>query len=123
MIGSREEFDRVWPFLLEALKHNGNTHSKEDVWSLIEKGEVQLFPLPHGAFCVTIQTYPTGLREAHFWLAGGNLEELTKVEPLTMKWCKSLGCHRATIRGRKGWVKALPSGWKDVGAVLVKELT
>lgn len=122
-LGTRESFERVWPWLLAAMLRYGKTHDKEHLWELIEKGEVQLFPLPHGAFCATIQTYPTELRECHFWLAGGDLGEMQKVEPLTMKWAKSLGCQRATLRGRKGWVKVLPPGWEDVGTILVKELT
>ena len=118
----RTEFDRVWPWLAAALAHSGNTHSKEDLWQLIESGDAQLFPLPHGAFVTTQRNYPNGLRECHFWLIGGNLGELLKVEPLTLQWAKSLGCQRATARGRKGWARVL-QGWEDAGTFYVKELS
>ena len=118
----RSEFERCWPWLAAALAHSGNTHGKEDLWQLIESGNAQLFPLPHGAFVTVQRNYPSGLRECHFWLVGGDLGELRKVEPLTLQWAKSLGCQRATMRGRKGWARVLPD-WTDAGIFLVKELS
>lgn len=117
----RSEFERTWPWLAAALDRAGNTHNKEDLWHAIESGNAQLFPLPHGAFVTEQRSYPR-LRECHFWLAAGDLKELLSVEPLTMQWAKSLGCQRATMRGRKGWARALPAGWEETGTIMVKEL-
>lgn len=118
----QSEFDRCWPWLAAALERAGNTHGKEDLYQEIERGNAQLFPLPHGAFVTEQRTFPR-LRECHFWLAGGDLQELRKVEPLTLQWARSLGCQRARMHGRKGWVRALPAGWEEVGTILIKELS
>ena len=58
----RSEFERCWPWLAAALERAGNTHGKEDVWQLIESGNAQLFPLPHGAFVTVQRSYPKTAR-------------------------------------------------------------
>lgn len=116
------EFERCWPWLAAALEHAGGTHRKEDLWRCIETGSAQLHPLTHGAVVTTIQVHPSGLKDANWWLAGGDLEELLKVQPLLEFWLQSEGCKRVTLTGRKGWLKALP-GYKHTGVIMVKDFT
>ena len=81
-VSGREEFERVWPWLAAALEHGGGTHGKEDLWKTIETCSAQLHPLRNGAIVTTIQTHPSGLKDANAWLAGGNLNEIIEVIPL-----------------------------------------
>lgn len=117
----RGEFERCWPWLAAAIEHGGGTHSKEDLWGIIGAGNAHLVPLAHGALVTTMQQYPTGLRDVHGWLAGGNLEEIVKAEPRVADYYKSQGCHRVTITGRDGWLRKMP-GYKKTGVILVKDL-
>lgn len=99
----------------------GDTHRKEDVWAAIEAHQAQLHPLHKAAMLTTIELYPTGLKEIKGWLAGGDLNEIKAYEPIVADWAKSIGCHRAALAGRRGWLRELKS-YHDGGTVLVKEL-
>ena len=116
------EFERVWPWLAAAVQRYGETHTKEQVWGLIKDNQAQLHPLPNGAYVTNIVEYPTGLKEMHYWLAGGELGEILSIEDLTTAWAKSEGCSRMTIRGRHGWTRKLPH-WRDVGSILIKDIS
>jgi hypothetical protein len=119
----KAEFERCWPWLAAALEHAGPTHNKEHVWNLIESGARQFFPLTKGAFVTEIVIYPTGLKEAHLWLAGSDeLNELTKAQPLLEAYFKLLGCHRGIMFARPG-VKRKLKDYRYIGDILVKDLT
>lgn len=118
----RNDYERCWPWLAAALEHGGNTHGKEDLWHAIESGGAQLHPLRNGAIVTTIQTHPSGMKDANGWLAGGNLDEILTVIPLLEEWLRSEGCARVTLTGRKGWMRRLPS-YRNTGLILVKDFT
>jgi hypothetical protein len=115
------EFERCWPWLAAAMEQGGHTHSKEHIRGLIEAGDAQLHPLPHGAIVTCVLNHPTGLKELNYWLAGGELNELLKAEGLITEWAKSIGCDRVSISGRHGWRKIFP-GYRATSTILVKEL-
>lgn len=119
------DFERCWPWLAGAIESYAHTHEKEHVQDLIAQGKAQFHPLSRGAMVTTIVTHPTGLKECHFWLAGGELAEMTKIEPLMTKWMKEEGCSLASLRGRPGWKRVFTPdrGYREVGAILVKDLT
>ena len=114
-------FEHAWPYLAAAILRYGKTHTKEDVWAQIMQGNAQLHPLPHSAMLTSIENYPTGLKELRYWLAGGELGELVSYEPVVSAWGKEMGCVRASIVGRAGWVKSLPA-YHETGRLLVREL-
>jgi hypothetical protein len=116
------KFEHAWPSLAAAILRYGKTHSKEDIWQQIKDCKAQLHPLPHSAILTSIETFPTGLKEVRFWLAGGDLTELRDYEPVVAAWGKEIGCTRVSIAGRRGWHRALP-GYRETGVMLVKELT
>jgi hypothetical protein len=117
-----EHFERVWPWLAAALEHAGKTHRKEDLRRCIEEGVCQLHPLRNGAMVTTIQVHPSGLKDANWWLAGGNLQEIVEVMPLLEVWLRSEGCTRAVVSGRQGWLKRLPT-YHQMGVIMEKDLT
>jgi hypothetical protein len=68
-----------------------------------------------------IRDYPTGLREGLGWLAGGDLEEIKEWMPMIERCARDLGCHRLTIAGRRGWLRALP-GFREQATEITKDL-
>jgi hypothetical protein len=103
------------------MEKGGNTHTKEQIRALIESGDAQLHPLPHGAIVTCLLNHPSGVRELNYWLAGGELGELLAGERLTTKWAESMDCDRVSISGRLGWKKYFPD-YRAASLILVKEL-
>jgi hypothetical protein len=119
---SAAEFERVWHWIAAALARD-ETHSKADIWNMIESGAAQLHALPHSGCVTIIETHPNGVRCLRWWLAGGDLTELLNYEPLIAEWARSLGCTKATLTGREGWAKPLaPLGFKKSSVTLCKDL-
>ena len=115
------QFEKAWPYLAAALFHAGNTHSKEDLRTLIETKAAILHPLPHGAMVTYGSKHPTGLHDFCYWLAGGDLQEIVKGVAMLNIWAKSENFDRACINGRKGCAKVLPD-FKIGSTILYKEL-
>ena len=63
------------------------------------------------------------LKVMHFFLAGGNLEELEVMYPLVVEWGINIGCDRAVLVGRKGWDRSFlkRDGWELTHHVFIKE--
>ena len=78
-------------------------------------GEVvcgRLLLLTHGdsAILFRVKVYTTGLKELVGELATGELLEITQaLIPLAEQFGRSIGCERAVIESRAGWVKAMRS--------------
>ena len=116
----RAEFDRCRPWVEAALEYDVGTHDVADVWSKIEQGHAQLWPLPNSVLITTIDVYPKR-KALHWWIAGGDLKEIQENEPRVNEWAKRMGCDIAMIGGRKGWLRAVP-GYREVQTVMVKDL-
>lgn len=121
MEAQRAEFDRLWPLLQEAVHRYGETHDKEHVWARIETGYAQFWALSNSALVTEIQTYETGLREIRGWLAAGDIEEIKAFIPKLEDFGRIAGCKRATITGRRGWLRAFDD-YREVATIMVKEL-
>jgi hypothetical protein len=83
----------------------------------------QLWPGQSSAVVTEILVYPK-LKNLHFFLAGGNLDELKKMRPHIEAWGKSVGCTRVTRAGRKGWERTFlkDEGYEPQWFILSKEL-
>ena len=107
-----------------ALAYTGGTHTIDDVWDLIQKGDLQLWVGPHSVMVTEIQQYPQ-CRTLHWFLAAGRLEELEVMYPSVMEWGKDqMGCTRASLAGRPGWARSFltKDGWTTSHLVLTKEI-
>lgn len=116
----RTQFERCAPWLQDALDRDAGTHDLDDVWDLIACGSAQLWPTPNGVMVTIIEPYPkaTALRG---WLAGGNLDDIRKSEPVIRDWAKGAGCDLVVIGGRRGWLRAF-EGYRELCTVMVKRL-
>ena len=116
-----EDWERCSPWLAAALGDDP-THSMDDVRRLIEcgSGQHQFWAGKRSAIVTEIVVSPRRW-SLHFWLAGGDLEEILEMKPLIEAWGKAAGCSRVTISGRIGWERVLKD-YRRVCVVLSKEI-
>ena len=92
--------------------------------ALLLTGRARLFVGEQAAIVAEIRDYPGGARAVHGLVAAGRIEEISGVLiPQAEAWGKALGCTRAIIESRAGWLRALkPHGYSPHQVALRKEL-
>ena len=113
-----EDFEFARPFIKEALKHSGDMHTLRQVLEKLKNGQAELFVGKKSA--VVTQSLSNGTH-LHFWLAGGDLEELKKIERGVTRTAKQRGFKKATIAGRRGWLRSL-TDYSEAATLMVKTL-
>ncbi len=118
-----EDLQRLRHHVEAALEYSGGTHGIEDIAEGLKKGRFQLWPADDSVVVTEIIVYPR-LKNLHFFLAGGDLDELRLMRPLIESWGKSMGCTRVSLAGREGWSKTFlrDEGYKPKWFVLSKDL-
>jgi hypothetical protein len=122
-MSDQEQLDRLRHHVEAALEYSGGTHDFEDVVQMVEGHRLQLWPAKDSVVLTEIIDYPR-LKNLHYFLAGGDLDELSRMRPLIESWGKSIGCTRVTLAGRRGWAKTFlkDEGYSPQWSVLAKEL-
>lgn len=122
-MSDQEQLERLRHHVEAALEYSGGTHDFEDVVQMVEDHRLQLWPAKDSVVLTEIIDYPR-LKNLHYFLAGGDLDELSKMRPLIESWGKSVGCTRVTLAGRRGWAKTFlkDEGYSPQWSVLAKEL-
>lgn len=117
------EFQRVAPWLVEALHHAGDTHSLEDVWYAIATGDALLWVTPRAAVVTQVVVFPRK-RVFDVWLAGsavGGLGEILGLLPAAEAWARGRGISEVIMTGRAGWKRVLqPLGFSDQAIIAKK---
>jgi hypothetical protein len=116
----REEWERLWPVLEPALDYAGHTHDEADLVEAIAEGALQFWPGDNSAIITELVSYPR-FGALRFFLAGGELAELKRMESQIVEWARECGCARVEIGGRRGWQRAL-SGYSRLCTVLAKPI-
>lgn len=90
---------------------------------MVVGGRAQLWVSPGCAVVTVIENDPCE-RRLLVWLAGGDLDELTKrMLPRVEDWGRTHGCRRLLVIGRPGWERAMkPHGFAPLARVIAKEL-
>jgi hypothetical protein len=101
-----DDFQRSWPHLKKALRLTGGTHTKRDIFDGVAVGDFQLWPGRRSAALTEVIKYPQ-MRAVRIFLAGGQLDELKKVERNITAWAKEIDATRIEIAGRRGWLRSL----------------
>jgi len=110
------------PGLRRALALAGDTHTVEDVMQQILSGEAKLWWSDEALIVTEVVDTPQ-VRLLRFWLATGKLSSVLELSERICEWGRQLGCERAVLAGRKGWVKVLPDlGWRPTTVHMEKEL-
>ncbi len=117
------ELNRCRQCIEDALEYSGGTHSFDDIAAGVLASKFQLWPNHNSAVVTEIVVYPN-VKNLHYFLAGGNLDELKMMRPHIEAWGKSIGCTRVTLAGRKGWERTFlkDEGYTPQWFVLSKEL-
>ena len=118
-----EHLNRLRRHVEAALEYSGGTHNFDDVAEMVGDHRLQLWPASNSVVLTEIIVYPR-LKNLHYFLAGGDLDELSRMRPMIESWGKSIGCTRVTLAGRKGWAKTFlkDEGYRPQWSVLAKEL-
>jgi hypothetical protein len=106
-----------------ALEYSGGTHGFDDIADGVQDGRFQLWPGIKSVVITEIIVYPR-LKDLHYFLAGGDLDELKQMRPYIERWGKDLGCTRVSLAGRKGWYKTFlrDEGYEPKWFIMSKEL-
>jgi hypothetical protein len=118
-----EDLQRLRHHVEAALEYSGGTHGIEDIAEGLKKGRFQLWPADDSVVVTEIIVYPR-LKNLHFFLAGGDLDELRLMRPLIESWGRDMGCTRVSLAGREGWAKTFlrDEGYRPKWFVLSKDL-
>ncbi len=118
-----EHLHRLRHHVEAALEYSGGTHHFEDVLDMVKDSRLQVWPANESIVLTEIIVYPR-LKNLHYFLAGGDLDELSRMRPLIESWGKSIGCTRVTLAGRRGWQKSFlqDEGYSPQWSVLAKEI-
>ena len=122
-MSDQEQLERLRHHVEAALEYSGGTHNFDDVVQMVEGHRLQLWPAKDSVVLTEIIDYPR-LKNLHYFLAGGDLDELSRMRPLIESWGKSVGCTRVTLAGRRGWAKTFlkDEGYSPQWSVMAKEL-
>jgi hypothetical protein len=118
-----EQLERLRHHVEAALEYSGGTHHFADVREMVEQNKLQLWPAVNSVVLTEIIVYPR-LKNLHYFLAGGDLDELARMRPMIESWGKSIGCTRVSLAGRRGWANTFlkNEGYSPQWTVLAKEL-
>lgn len=123
-----DEFDMEWercaPYLLPALARDP-IHTMDEVRDLCREHPhvFQFWPGVSSAAVTQIVSQPH-FREAHIWLAGGDLEELDRGLASVEAFARASHCKRVTVWGRRGFARHLKTRGYDLQFVsLAKDLS
>jgi hypothetical protein len=118
-----EHLERLRHHVEAALEYSGGTHHFDDVVEMVKDSRLQVWPATESIVLTEIIVYPR-LKNLHYFLAGGDLDELSRMRPIIESWGKSVGCTRVTLAGRRGWSKTFlqDEGYRPQWSVLAKEL-
>jgi len=118
-----EHLERLRHHVEAALEYSGGTHDFDDIVEMVGKNQLQVWPATKSIVLTEIIVYPR-LKNLHYFLAGGDLDELSRMRPMIESWGKSLGCTRVSLAGRRGWAKTFlkDEGYSPQWTVLAKTL-
>lgn len=100
------------------------THTLEDIEAGVDAGFFVLWQGERSAIVTEIQDYPRA-KFLHFFLAGGDIEELARMVPYIEAAGRKLGCTHMSLGGRRGWLKSFlkDQGYAEAWTVMLKGLT
>ena len=116
------DWERCRGWLEAALEYAQGTHLLGDVLAEIEANKATFWAFEKSV-CVTQMIDWPRLKQLHFWLVGGDLEDLLSHEPGVIEWGRSHGCTRFSTAGRMGWRKAMkPLGYEFLCESVAKDI-
>src|SRR3989442_10059938 len=98
--------------IARALTYAGGSHTLADIEAAVAMGTMQRWDGDESAIITEIHETPRQ-RILLFFLAGGHMAELRAMALPIMEWGRSVGCVKAQLIGRPGWVRSpiVDDGW------------
>jgi hypothetical protein len=117
------DFARCEGYLKAALEYDDGSYEIEDVLTAVAAGHMQFWPGNKSAVVTQVVEYPQR-KNLHYFLAGGDIEELERMAPFIEKWAREQGCKAVTLAGRRGWERTFlkQQGYSPKYTVMAKEL-
>lgn len=118
-----DDLHRLRQQVESALEYSGGTHTFDDIAQAVSEKRFQVWPGIKSVVVTEIIVYPR-IKNLHYFLAGGDLDELKLMRPYIERWGKSLGCTRVTLAGRQGWAKTFlrDEGYEPKWFILSKDI-
>lgn len=103
------EWERCAKWIEPSLAYANGCYDMASLWEAVVLGKMQLWPGERSAMLSEIVRFPlkTGCTVA---FAGGDMEELKRMQVIVEDWARSKGCDFISVHGRRGWVRALGVG-------------
>jgi len=118
------EWDRCSVWINAALKYALGTHDIDDVKAEVmdPHNSAAFWPGEKCAVITQLSRWPKKT-QLHFWLCGGDLDELVNVmRPQIEDWGRSWGATWFTTAGREGWQRVMKKyGYSPVWHVCLKD--
>lgn len=103
---------------LQSALDKGEGMTLDDVKEELAEGRAMLWQGEKSAVVVELKG-----QVLHFWLAGGDLDEILSIRVGVEAFGRAHGYQLITLMGRKGWARRLrPHGYTPRDGYLVKEL-
>lgn len=117
------EIGRCRTWIDAALQYSKGTHEFSDIAAGILSNRYQLWAGEKSAVVTEVIVNPRK-KVLHYFLAGGDLDELKLMRPHIEEWAIKQGCTRVTLAGRPGWAKTFlkDEGYEPAWFILMKEL-
>jgi hypothetical protein len=117
-----DTLDKFRPELEAAMKHNGGTHTFDDLTAMVLQGRLRLWKTENSIALTEIIEYPRQ-KHYHVFAAGGDLSEIVETIPQVEQAARDAGCCKLTLSGRRGWVRAFEQhGWTERFTTCVRSL-
>lgn len=97
-----EKFKDYEKYVTDALEYCNGTHDLQDVADQIAAGDLQFWPANETVLITQLIQYPKR-KSIHIFLAGGNIDEIVRMEEDVFAWARENGCDLLTFCGRLGW--------------------
>ena len=117
------EFKRCRQWIENALEYSNETFNIIDIADGMAHGDLQLWPAEKGVIVTQITSYPRK-KVIHCFLAGGEMDDVMKLEKDVVRWGKSQGCQAITLVGRPGWAKSFLTdiGYHSAHVSMIREI-
>ncbi len=112
--------DKYAPLFLAALKHSNGNYALSDIAAGINNGEYGVWLAGESVVLTEAAVYPRKKRLSLF-LGAGNRPEVVGLLPALERFAIEQGCSGVEFLGRKGWLRAMPRGYRAKSYLIAKE--
>jgi hypothetical protein len=112
----------MFNLLKRALWKGGDNYTASDVADAIRNGKAQVFQHGDSVVVTEIVDHPRR-KELNLWLAAGNWDELTALDPTLKEYGRKHGCERIVAHCRRGLTQRMKAiGFREHSRTFVMEI-